>query len=45
MEYLLEGDLTKHIVLPLQQETVQTISKQILEGVKEMHERGWLTGI
>ena len=40
MEYLPEGDLTKHIRLPLQQEIVQTISKQILEGLKVMHERG-----
>ena len=42
MEYLEEGDLTKHISasLPLRQETVQTISKQILEGLKVMHREG-----
>jgi len=40
MEYLPEGDLTKNIGLPLQQETVQTISKQILEGLKVMHQKG-----
>ena len=40
MEYLPEGDLTKHIGSPLPQATVQTISKQILEGLKVMHERG-----
>jgi len=40
MEYLPEGDLTKHIGSPLQQETVKTISKQILEGLKVMHQKG-----
>jgi len=40
MEYLPEGDLTKHAGSPLQQETVQTISKQILEGLKVMHQKG-----
>ena len=40
MEYPLEGDLTKHIGKPLQQETVQNISKQILEGLKVMHKEG-----
>ena len=40
MEYLEEGDLTKHISAPLPQETVQTISKQILEGLKVMHQEG-----
>ena len=40
MEYLPEGDLTKHLDSPLQQETVQTISKQILDGLKVMHEKG-----
>jgi len=40
MEYLPEGDLTKHLGWPLQQETVQTISKQILEGLKVMHQKG-----
>ena len=37
MEYFHEGDLTKHIGKPLQQETVQNISRQILEGLKVMH--------
>jgi len=40
MEYLSEGDLTKYIGSPLPQETVQTISKQILEGLKVMHQKG-----
>ncbi|PUU79028.1 kinase-like domain-containing protein [Tuber borchii] len=40
MEYLEECDLTKHISTPLSQETVQNISKQILEGLKVMHQEG-----
>ena len=40
MEYLEEGDLTRHIGVPLLQETVQNISMQILEGLKVMHEQG-----
>ena len=40
MEYLKEGDLSKHIGLPLLQETVQRISKQILQGLKVMHQQG-----
>ena len=40
MEYLEEGDLTKHISVPLLQETVRNISKQVLEGLKVMHEKG-----
>ncbi|PWW80726.1 kinase-like protein [Tuber magnatum] len=40
MEYLGEGDLTKHIGTPLPQGIVQNISKQILEGLKVMHEQG-----
>jgi len=40
MEYLGEGDLTKHIGTPLPQETVQNISKQILEGLRVMHQQG-----
>ena len=40
MEYLEEGDLTKHIGVPLLEETVRNISKQILEGLKVMHEQG-----
>jgi len=40
MEYLPESDLTKHAGSPLRQETVQTISKQILEGLKVMHQKG-----
>ena len=40
MEYLPKGDLTKYIGLPLRQGTVQTISKQILEGLKVMHQKG-----
>jgi len=40
MEYLQEGDLTKYIGKSLPQETVKTISVQILEGLKIMHEEG-----
>jgi len=40
MEYLAEGDLTRHIGAPLPQETVQNISKQILEGLQVMHQQG-----
>ncbi|KAG0133638.1 kinase-like domain-containing protein [Tuber indicum] len=40
MEYLEEGDLTKHIGTPLPQETVRNISKQILEGLEVMHQQG-----
>ncbi|PUU79625.1 kinase-like domain-containing protein [Tuber borchii] len=40
MEYFKEGDLAKHIGTPLHQETVQNITKQILEGLKVMHEQG-----
>jgi len=40
MEYLPEGDLTKYIGSPLQQETVQAISGQILEGLRVMHQKG-----
>ena len=40
MECVKESGLTKHIGSPLQQETVQNISKQKLEGLKVMHPRG-----
>ena len=40
MEYLEEGDLTTHIGTPLHQEIVQNITKQILEGLKVMHQQG-----
>jgi len=40
MEYLKEGDLARHIGTPLPQETVKNISKQILEGLKVMHQQG-----
>ena len=40
MEYLKEGDLSKHVGTPLLQGTVQNISKQILEGLKVMHHEG-----
>jgi len=40
MEYLEGGDLTKHIGTSLPQETVQNISKQILEGLQVMHQQG-----
>ena len=40
MEYLKEGDLSKHIGRPLLRETVQNIEKQILEGLKVMHQKG-----
>ena len=40
MEYLREGDLAKHINTPLPQESVQNISKQLLEGLKVIHQQG-----
>jgi len=40
MEYLKEGDLSKHIGPPLLRGTVKRISKQILEGLKLMHQQG-----
>ena len=40
MEYFEEGDLTRHMGTPLPQETVRNISKQILEGLKIMHQQG-----
>ena len=42
MEYLKEGDLAEHIdpLAPLPQETAKTISRQILEGLKVMHQEG-----
>ncbi|CUS11456.1 unnamed protein product, partial [Tuber aestivum] len=40
MEYLEGGDLTKNIGTPLPEETVRTISKQILEGLEVMHQQG-----
>jgi len=40
MEFVEEGDLSKHIGTPLQPETVQNISRQILEGIKVMHQHG-----
>ena len=42
MEYFEEGDLAKHIGTPLTllRETVQNISKQILEGLEVMHQQG-----
>ena len=40
MEYLKEGDLSKHIGRALPLQTVQNISKQILEGLEVMHQQG-----
>ena len=40
MEYLKESDLTRCISMPLLRETVQNISKQLLEGLKVMHQQG-----
>ena len=40
MEYLKGGDLTGRTGMPLLQETVQNISKQILEGLEVMHQQG-----
>ena len=40
MEYFDQGDLSKHTGMPLPQRTVRIISKQILEGLKVMHQQG-----
>ncbi|PWW80729.1 kinase-like protein, partial [Tuber magnatum] len=40
MEYLEMGDLRKYISEPLPQETVQRITKQLLEGLDAMHRHG-----
>ena len=40
MEYIEEGDLTNHVSTLLPPETVQNISKQILEGLQVMHQHG-----
>ncbi|KAG0640816.1 kinase-like domain-containing protein [Tuber brumale] len=40
MEYLEQGDLTKHIGIPLPQDTVRNISKQILKGLEVMYQEG-----
>ncbi|CUS11444.1 unnamed protein product, partial [Tuber aestivum] len=40
MEYLEKGDLSRYINTPLPQETVQIISRQILQGLKVMHQEG-----
>ena len=40
IEYHLKGDLTKHLGSPLQQKTVKIISKQVLEGLKVMDQKG-----
>ena len=40
MEFFPEGDLARHIDRPLPQVTVQRILKQILEGLKVMHQEG-----
>ena len=40
MEFLPEGDPTKHIGSSLLQGTVRTISKQILKGLEVMHQKG-----
>ena len=40
MEYLPEGDLTKHLGSRLQQVTIQAIPKPVLEGLKVMHQKG-----
>ncbi|PUU72975.1 kinase-like domain-containing protein [Tuber borchii] len=40
IECFQEGDLAQHIDRPLPQEVAQNISKQILEGLKVMHQEG-----
>ncbi|RPB00549.1 kinase-like protein [Choiromyces venosus 120613-1] len=40
MEYLEHRDLTKHMGTQLPQETVKNISKQVLEGLNVMHQKG-----
>ncbi|RPB00551.1 kinase-like protein [Choiromyces venosus 120613-1] len=40
LEYFENGDLGKHLSRPLPQETVQKITKQLLEGLEIMHKEG-----
>ncbi|RPB00560.1 kinase-like protein, partial [Choiromyces venosus 120613-1] len=40
MEYLEKGDLGRYIGKPLEQEAVQKITKQVLEGLDVMHRKG-----
>jgi len=41
MEYLAHGDLKKHLVRPLPEDEARTIGRQVLEGLKYMHENGF----
>ncbi|KAG0640230.1 kinase-like domain-containing protein [Tuber brumale] len=40
MEYFEQGDLRRHLNKPLQEEVVQKITKQVLNGLQVMHENG-----
>jgi hypothetical protein len=42
MEYLPHGDLRKHLVRPLPEDEARTIGRQVLEGLKCMHENGFV---
>jgi WD40 repeat protein len=42
MEYLQHGDLSKHLFRPLPEDEARTICTQVLEGLKCMHENGFV---
>jgi serine/threonine protein kinase len=42
MEYLEHGDLLQHLVRPLPEEEARTLGSQVLEGLKFMHDNGFV---
>ncbi|AEO68183.1 uncharacterized protein THITE_52698, partial [Thermothielavioides terrestris NRRL 8126] len=42
MEYLPHGDLGKHLVQPLPEHEAKIIGKQVLAGLKHMHENSFV---
>ncbi|KAI1443087.1 kinase-like domain-containing protein [Annulohypoxylon stygium] len=42
MEYLEKGDLHKHLTKPLPESEARTITSQVLEGLKFMHDNGFV---
>ncbi|KAK4103124.1 kinase-like protein [Parathielavia hyrcaniae] len=42
MEYMPHGDLKKHLARPLPEDEARTIGMQVLEGLRYMHENGFV---